>query len=92
MLEESGKDMNLSGKIPERVPKFGVSYNFHLEGVVDCPEFLVNFDKLCDIADRHGLMLVAKQSFENFFKAKRDTQEGANLLRRIKVTYFVRSD
>ena len=25
------------------LPLFGAKYNFHLEGVVDCPEFLVHF-------------------------------------------------
>ena len=78
--ETQGK---IAGKVPKDLPTFGVGYNFHLEGVVDCPEFMVNFDALCDIADRHGLMLAGKEGFENFFKAKRDSREGANLLRRI---------
>ena len=28
------------------MPLFGAKYNFHLEGVVDCPEFLVYFPLL----------------------------------------------
>ena len=28
------------------IPVFGAKYNFHLEGVVDCPEFLVYFPVL----------------------------------------------
>jgi hypothetical protein len=28
------------------VPLFGAKYSFHLEGVVDCPEFLVHFPTL----------------------------------------------
>ena len=84
LKEELYKDRNISGKIPDSVPKFGVGYNFYLDGRVDCPEFLVNFDKLCDIADRHGLMLVAKQGFENFFKTKRNTRDGQNLLKRMQ--------
>ena len=28
------------------VPLFGAEYNFHLEGVVDCPEFIVYFPVL----------------------------------------------
>ena len=64
------------------LPKFGNKYNFHLEGVVDCPEFLVNFDVLTEIADRHGLMLVGMQKFENHFKQKRE--KGGELLKRIK--------
>ena len=27
----------------KNIPLFGAKYNFHLEGVVDCPEFLVYF-------------------------------------------------
>lgn len=30
----------------DSVPLFGAKYNFHLEGVVDCPEFLVYFPML----------------------------------------------
>ena len=30
----------------ENIPIFGAKYNFHLEGVVDCPEFLVYFPAL----------------------------------------------
>lgn len=32
--------------IEESFPIFGAKYNFHLEGVVDCPEFLVFFPTL----------------------------------------------
>ena len=30
----------------EDFPLFGCKYDFHLEGVVDCPEFLVHFPTL----------------------------------------------
>lgn len=30
----------------KQFPIFGAKYNFHLEGVVDCPEFLVYFPVL----------------------------------------------
>lgn len=32
--------------IKKQFPIFGAKYNFHLEGVVDCPEFLVYFPVL----------------------------------------------
>jgi hypothetical protein len=32
-------DRHNSGEAP--IPLFGAKYQFHLEGVVDCPEFLV---------------------------------------------------
>ena len=30
----------------ENIPLFGGEYDFHLEGVVDCPEFVVYFPAL----------------------------------------------
>ena len=86
-LSEFGSDSNGFGKMPDNIPKFGTSYNFHLNGVVDCPEFLVNFDTLLDIAERHNLMLVAKQGFENYFKGKRRkiTENGKSLFQRMQV-------
>ena len=46
---------------------FGVKFHFKLEGVVECPEFLVNFEALVRIAQRHGLKLVYKKTFSDFF-------------------------
>ena len=34
------------GEDKENIPLFGAKYDFHLEGVVDCPEFLVHFPLL----------------------------------------------
>ena len=34
------------GQDKDNFPLFGAKYNFHLEGVVDCPEFLVHFPAL----------------------------------------------
>ncbi|XP_053601376.1 mRNA cap guanine-N7 methyltransferase [Plodia interpunctella] len=49
-------------------PLFGAKYDFHLEGVVDCPEFLVNFDLLVKLASEYGLELVYKARFADFYK------------------------
>ncbi|RNA20301.1 mRNA cap guanine-N7 methyltransferase [Brachionus plicatilis] len=46
---------------------FGVKFHFKLEGVVECPEFLVNFEALVRIAQRHGLKLLFKKTFAEFF-------------------------
>lgn len=43
----------------ERPPLFGAKYNFHLEGVVDCPEFLVHLPTLRKLALKNGLDLVS---------------------------------
>lgn len=52
----------------EKVPLFGAKYNFHLEEVVDCPEFLVHFPTLVKLAEKHKLKLVLKETFEDFYK------------------------
>lgn len=65
-------------------PLFGAKYNFHLEGVVDCPEFLVHFPTLIDLAKKFDLHLVYKERFEDYFEKKRE--EGKNLLQ--KMTCF----
>lgn len=39
------------------VPLFGAKYNFHLDGVVDCPEFLVHVPTLEKLALKFGLKL-----------------------------------
>lgn len=52
----------------EGYPLFGAKYDFHLEGVVDCPEFLVNFELFVKLAAEYGLELVYKARFADFFK------------------------
>ena len=59
---------------------FYLSSNFE---VVDCPEFLVHFPTLVRLAERHGLMMIGKQRFQNFFQAKKDAQDGRMLLSRM---------
>ncbi|XP_022821047.1 mRNA cap guanine-N7 methyltransferase [Spodoptera litura] len=49
-------------------PLFGGKYDFHLEGVVDCPEFLVNFKLFTKLASDYGLELIYKARFADFFK------------------------
>lgn len=48
-------------------PLFGAKYDFHLDGVVDCPEFLVHFPLLEKLAEKHGLRLVCRQRFDEYF-------------------------
>lgn len=48
-------------------PLFGATYNFHLEGVVDCPEFLVYFPLLEKLAERYQLKLVYCERFDKFY-------------------------
>ena len=46
---------------------FGAKYNFHLEGVVDCPEFLVHFSTLVELAEKYGLILICRRRFDSYF-------------------------
>lgn len=49
-------------------PLFGGMYHFHLDGAVDCPEFLVHVPTLQKLADRYNLILILKQGFPKFYK------------------------
>ncbi|KAJ8942895.1 hypothetical protein NQ314_009870 [Rhamnusium bicolor] len=53
-------------------------YNFHLDGVVDCPEFLVHFPMLVKLAKKFGLKLIRTEKFLNLFE--RMKSEGRQLL------------
>ncbi|KAI8791194.1 mRNA cap guanine-N7 methyltransferase [Biomphalaria glabrata] len=64
----------------ENFPVFGAMYNFHLEGVVDCPEFLVYFPVLEKLAAQFGMKLVKKQTFADFFKDNVTNRGSLNLL------------
>lgn len=49
------------------VPLFGAKYDFNLEDVVDCPEFLVHFPTLVKLARRYGLQLEKKEMFADYY-------------------------
>lgn len=63
-------------------PIFGGKYDFNLEGVVNCPEFLVNFGVLEKLALNYGLELVYKARFSEFYKDHSGKYK--QLLQRIK--------
>nr|SVE94284.1 EOG090X07I2 [Simocephalus serrulatus] len=63
-------------------PLFGAKYNFHLEEVVDCPEFLVHFPTFEKLASKYGLKLVKKTRFEEFVPD--EIEGGKELLMRMK--------
>lgn len=44
-------------------PLFGSQYSFHLEGVVDCPEFLVYLPVMVKLAEKYGLMLIGNERY-----------------------------
>ncbi|XP_059158129.1 mRNA cap guanine-N7 methyltransferase-like [Physella acuta] len=64
----------------QKFPLFGAMYNFHLEGVVDCPEFLVYFPVLEKMAAQFGMKLVNKHTFADFFKENLQSKDNLSLL------------
>ncbi|XP_004521012.2 mRNA cap guanine-N7 methyltransferase [Ceratitis capitata] len=62
-------------------PLFGAKYQFHLEGVVDCPEFLVHFPTLVKLCRKHGLKLERKTTFADYYKET--LEKGRPLLQRM---------
>jgi mRNA (guanine-N7-)-methyltransferase len=66
------------------LPLFGGRYNFHLTEAVDCPEFLIYFPALVDIAKRHDLELVFKTRFDDYFNECTKRGEARWLLERMQ--------
>ena len=68
-----------------QAPLFGAEYKFHLEEVVDCPEFLVYFPCLEKLASKYGLKLVYKQRFDQFYhRMMVASKDGKDLLKKMK--------
>lgn len=65
---------------PENPPLFGDRYNFYLEGVVDCPEFLVHPPTLDKLAERWNLKPMWRKPFATLFNEGLKDQEGRKLL------------
>jgi len=72
------------GSATETPPIFGARYDFHLEGVVDCPEFLVHLPTLVKLAEKYGLMLIGKYRFANYFDRMKEHKEGKKLLNKMR--------
>lgn len=59
-------------------PLFGAKYNFYLDGVVNCPEFLVHMPTFCKLASKFGFELVTFERFDNYYERMKN--EGKSLL------------
>ena len=51
----------------EKISLFGVQFFFELAEVVECPEFLINFKVLEQLASKHNLKLIFNKTFSEFF-------------------------
>ncbi|XP_071824199.1 mRNA cap guanine-N(7) methyltransferase-like [Apostichopus japonicus] len=71
-------------KDKEAFPLFGCIYDFHLEGVVDCPEFLVYFPLLEKMAKKYDMRLLYSETFAEFFAKHSNDRENKELLSRMK--------
>lgn len=69
----------------ETPPLFGAKYDFHLEGVVDCPEFLVYFPAFVKLAEEVDMKLMFCKRFEDYFGERQTEREGQYLLSRMQV-------
>lgn len=67
-ISNSVYSINYDGDIEDKIPLFGAKYQFLLDGVVDCPEFLVHMPTLERIAKKYGLKKAKVQRFQNFYE------------------------
>ena len=70
----------------KQTPLFGNTYQFKLHDVVDCPEFLVHFPTVVQIAKKFNLELCFHKRFEDYFLENLDEQNSENrkLLQRMR--------
>jgi mRNA (guanine-N7-)-methyltransferase len=59
---------NIKPEDKESFALFGSKYMFYLEGVVDCPEFIVYLPLLEKMAAKYNMKLVWKKNFHDLFK------------------------
>lgn len=76
--------IDFNGLDKHALPLFGAKFNFQLDEVVECPEFLLNFEALVEIAKRYGMELIFKKSFSQMFDDYSTTREHSYLIPVIK--------
>lgn len=68
----------------QHIPLFGAKYHFKLEGVVDCPEFVVYFPLLEKMAEKYNMKLLFKAPFADYFQQKIHNSENRGLIGRMQ--------
>lgn len=69
---------------PDDLPIFGAKYNFMLDGVVNCPEFLVYFPAFIELAKKYSLKLVAKDRFDDYYEKKINDPGAKGLIEKMR--------
>lgn len=77
-------EISFESEDKRNIPLFGAKYHFRLEGVVDCPEFVVYFPLLEKMAEKYNMKLVFKTTFADFFHQKGRDNDGSELIGRIQ--------
>ncbi|XP_014675833.1 PREDICTED: mRNA cap guanine-N7 methyltransferase-like [Priapulus caudatus] len=67
----------------EDFPLFNCQYSFYLEGVVDCPEFLVYFPLFVKMVEQYNMRLVCRKTFADFFNDHLHCPESRGMLARM---------
>ena len=62
------------------LPLFGLQFDFQLDNVVECPEYLINFNVLTRLAQKHHLKLVFNKKFSEFFNEFSQNDEYKKLI------------
>ncbi|XP_071487902.1 mRNA cap guanine-N(7) methyltransferase-like [Diadema antillarum] len=68
----------------EEFPLFGCKYDFHLEGVVDCPEFLIYFPLLEEMAKEFDMELVYFKNFMEIYKENSENVDNQALIAKMQ--------
>ncbi|KAF2364236.1 mRNA (guanine-N(7))-methyltransferase domain [Trinorchestia longiramus] len=68
---------------PENPPLFGDRYQFFLEGVVDCPEFVVHQPTLMKLCSKYGLTCVYQRRFKDVCVEALQDQQCRSLLHKM---------
>lgn len=72
------------GADKENIPLFGAKYDFHLEGVVDCPEFVTYIPAMEKLAEQYGMKLVSSKPFAEYFSEQVAENDGRGLIGRMQ--------
>lgn len=68
----------------ETFPLYGCKYDFHLEGVVDCPEFMIYFPLLEEMAKEFDMELVYLKKFQDIYEENCESVDNQALISKMQ--------